>query len=175
LGARRTGPAVADAGPLIHLAETSCLRLLATFDGLHIPDAVWEEANRHSPMELGAAMAEVTVHRHTVSETELSRFVGENNLGNLHRGEGEGLFLCRKLGVPVLLTDDMAVREATKRLGMTPVGSLGVVVKAWDLGCISLVEAEHYIVSLQEVSSLFVTGTIVDLVLERLREYRKHR
>jgi hypothetical protein len=32
--------AIADAGPLIHLAEIGCLRFLNSFDVLHIPDAV---------------------------------------------------------------------------------------------------------------------------------------
>jgi hypothetical protein len=35
--------AVSDSGPLIHLAEIGCLRLLRIFDTLCIPHAVWLE------------------------------------------------------------------------------------------------------------------------------------
>ena len=37
------------------------------------------------------------------------RFVAESELGHLHAGEQEGLYLC----LPLLLTDDLAVREAS--------------------------------------------------------------
>jgi hypothetical protein len=32
------------------------------------------------------------------------------------------------------MMEDLAVRQATKRLGLTPVGSLGIVVKAYRAG-----------------------------------------
>jgi hypothetical protein len=35
--------AVADTGPLIHLAEIDCLTLLAIFAELHIPEGVWRD------------------------------------------------------------------------------------------------------------------------------------
>ena len=44
MGARAVNAAVADAGPLIHLAEVDGLALLRIFAALHIPDAVWSEA-----------------------------------------------------------------------------------------------------------------------------------
>jgi len=51
---------------------------------------------------------------------------------------------------------------------LTPVGSLGVVVRAYHLGCISLIEAERYMADLYDVSSLFITRTIVELAIEQL-------
>lgn len=35
--------AVADAGPLVHLAEIDSLQLLAALDQLHVPETVYEE------------------------------------------------------------------------------------------------------------------------------------
>jgi predicted nucleic acid-binding protein len=69
------------------------------------------------------------------------------------------------------LTDDLAVREAAKRLGLAPVGSLGVVIRAHRLGRISLADAERHIADLYDVSSLFVTRAIVELAIEHLREH----
>jgi predicted nucleic acid-binding protein len=112
--------AVADAGPLIHLAEIDHLSLLEIFAELHIP-------------------------------------------------ERESLLLCTKLSVPVLLTDDLAVRRAAKALGLTPVGSLGVVARAHWLGRISVNTAERLLRQLATVSSLYVTPVIVELAIERLR------
>jgi predicted nucleic acid-binding protein len=71
--------------------------------------------------------------------------------------------------VPTLLTDDLSVREAAKRLLMTPVGSLGVIVRAYHRGHIPLVDAERYLIALYDVSSLFVTRALVAIAIEQLR------
>jgi len=72
--------------------------------------------------------------------------------------------------VPILLTDDLAVREAAKCLNLTPVGSLGIVARACQLGQISLADAERDIVALYDMSSLFVTRAIVELAIEHLHK-----
>jgi predicted nucleic acid-binding protein len=87
----------------------------------------------------------------------------------LHAGEQECLFLCQAKNITILLTDDMAVRIAAKRLDIIPVGSLGVIVKAYERGKISLQDAEQYIENLYSISSLFATRTIADLAIEKLR------
>jgi predicted nucleic acid-binding protein len=73
--------------------------------------------------------------------------------------------------VTVLLTDDLAVREAAKRLRLTPVGSLGVIVRAYRVGQLSLADAERHLTDLYAVSSLFVTQAIVELAIEQLRKH----
>jgi predicted nucleic acid-binding protein len=70
---------------------------------------------------------------------------------------------------PVLLTDDLAVRDTARRFGLIPVGSLGVVVRAYRVGDISLEDAEQHLADLYDVNSLFVTRAIVDLAIEQLR------
>nr|QEO74118.1 hypothetical protein [uncultured bacterium] len=76
--------------------------------------------------------------------------------------------LSSRLGVPVLLTDDLAVRRAAKELGLTPVGSLGIIARAHIMGRITREAAERHLRELYSISSLFVTQTIVDLAIERL-------
>ena len=48
-------------------------------------------------------------------------------------------------------------------------GSVGIVVRAYRLGHIWLVDAERYLNALYDTSSLFVTRVIVDLAIEQLR------
>lgn len=88
----------------------------------------------------------------------------------LHAGEKESLYLSKLLNVSLLLTDDLAVRKAAKHLGLRPVGSLGVVVRAYREGKISLEDAEQYLIDLYETSTLFVTRAIVELAIEQLRD-----
>ena len=42
-----TSLVICDAGPLIHLEELGCLDLLRDFGAVQVPDAVWQEVQRH--------------------------------------------------------------------------------------------------------------------------------
>jgi hypothetical protein len=43
---------VCDAGPIIHLDELDCLRLLEDFPEVLIPDVVWDEVMHHRPQAI---------------------------------------------------------------------------------------------------------------------------
>lgn len=174
MGHGNVSDVVADAGPIIHLSEIGCLTHLRVFDTLHIPDAVWSETVGQDRIPQEDLLEMSTVRRHTLSRSEVARFIQENGLEHLHDGERECLYLCRQMGMPVLLTDDLSVREAAKRLGLTPVGSLGIVIKAYHLRRISLADAKRHLADLYDVSSLFVTRAIVELAIERLYRSPNH-
>ncbi|NPV09284.1 MAG: hypothetical protein HPY83_15160 [Anaerolineae bacterium] len=63
----------------------------------------------------------------------------------------------------------MAVRRAARTLGLRPVGSLGVVVRAYKTGVLSLPEADVILDDLCSRSSLYVTRAIVEMAVEELR------
>ncbi len=158
--------AVADTGPLIHLAEINCLSLLGVFEELHVPEAVWLEAERPSSIREDLAFA----RRHLLPVDDVLRFTTTHQLEKLQSGERESLLLCIRLEVPVLLTDDLAVRRAARTLELTPVGSVGVIVRAHRAGNVSIADAERHLRDLHRVSSLFVTPAIVDLAIQGLRD-----
>jgi predicted nucleic acid-binding protein len=163
--------AVTDSGPLIHLTEIGCLQILSIFGNLHVPEAVWAETVecRRTPREDFLKLS--NVERHNLSQSDVTRFVERNNLKELHSGEHQCLYLCKQINVPILLTDDLAVREKAKYLNLVPVGSLGIVAKAYCLGQISKTEAERYITALYDVSSLFVTRSIVEMAIEQINRH----
>lgn len=169
MGNEEVKAAVSDAGPLIHLCEIDGLPLLHIFDVIHLPHAVNVEIS-DSRENISKEIC-VTVHR--ISETKTSLFIIEKGLENLHAGEIGCLYLCKQINLPILLTDDLSVRDAAKSFQITPVGSLGIVVKAYKRGLISLVEAEQRITDLYDISSLFVTRTIVELAIEQLHRQGK--
>jgi len=161
--------AVADAGPLIHLNQIDQLPLLGVFSRVDIPGAVWAEtvgAGRVAQRDLENA---VPIRRREIDAPALQQFVQQFGPFPLHPGEMEALVLCRQLGAALLLVDDLAAREAAQRQGVRPVGSLGVVVRAYHAGRIPLARAEDCIQRLYRVSSLFVTQAIADLAIEQLR------
>ena len=171
MGTGRVNLAVVDTGPLIHLTEIGCLLLLRIFDVLHIPDAVWSETVGQGRVPQGHVLELGIVQRHTLSQRDLTRLTQEKGFEELQDGERECLYLCQQEGVSVLLTDDLAVREQAKRLNLTPVGSLGVVVRAYRVGHISLANAERHITDLHDVSSLFVTRAIAELAIQQLHKH----
>jgi predicted nucleic acid-binding protein len=152
-----------------HLAEVDGLALLRIFAVLHIPDAVWSEAVRPNRVR-EVDLAELrNIHRHTIFQGQVTQCLQETGLEGLQTGDVESLCLCQHTQVPILLTDDLSVREAAKQLALTPVGSLGIVVRANRVEYISLADAERSLNTLYNTSSLFVTRAIVDLAIEQLR------
>ncbi len=108
--------ATADAGPLIHLAEIGCLRFLNGFDALHVPAAVWFETvelGRIPQIQLSSLK---NIQRYSLPKPEVEQFVKQKNLSELHAGEQECLHVCLSKRISIILTDDMAVRDAAKRL-----------------------------------------------------------
>lgn len=131
------------------------------------PEEVWREVVGQGYVpEADLLACHVGRERHP---TDIEAFVAAEGLGHLQRGEQECLHLCRRLGVSILLTDDLAARDAAQRLAFTPVGSLGVIVRAFRLGRVTLEEAERLLRRLRDDTTLFVTPTIVDLAIEQLR------
>jgi predicted nucleic acid-binding protein len=131
MGIGRIKAAVADAGPLIHLAEIGCLSFLRLFERLYIPQAIWSETVGQDRVAQASLLELNNIERQSPTQTEVSQFVKYNRLETLHTGECESLYVCQQTGTTILLTDDMAVREITKQLKLTPVGSLGIVVRAY--------------------------------------------
>ncbi len=162
---------VVDAGPVIHLKEICCLSYLQIFPTLHIPDAVWTETVGHGHLTKEELNELENIKRHTVNNLDVGRFIRDNGCEDLDDGERECLYLCKSIDVPLVLTDDLAVRDAAKRLDIVPIGSLGVVVKAYHAGIISLAEAESRLNNLYDISSIFVTRAIVEIAIEQLRQH----
>jgi len=161
---------VADTGPLIHLSEIGCINLLKNFQMIHVPESVHGEYYKHKK-ENDPDFFELKNIKITIVQPEkVSDFIEKHGLSNLHSGERDCLYLCQDLSIDTILTDDLAVRDAAKKLDITPVGSLGIVARLYKEGYISLNQAETFLLDLYQTSSLYVTKTLVDLVIEQLRK-----
>jgi predicted nucleic acid-binding protein len=160
---------VVDAGPLIHLAEINALHTLTVFGALHLPHAVWAETAEQGRVSADS-LIRFQISRHALIPLDVTQFSQTHDLTALHLGEQECLLLCKRLNVPLLLTDDLAARDVAKRLSLKPVGSLGVIVHAYRHNLISLTDAEHFLDALYSVSSLFVTRDIVETAIQQLQD-----
>jgi len=172
LGVGRIDRAVADAGPLIHLDEIRGLFLLNLFDRLIIPESVWAEALYPGRVNEDS-FASLAKFRQHFDDEFVAEFVRDHQLRHLHVGECQALYACRIFSVPILLTDDLAVRDSAQRMGITPVGSLGIIIRSFRAGLMQFDVAYRMLRQLGKESSLYVTPVIVDFAINQLEQQKE--
>mgnify|MGYP006297499001 FL=1 len=143
--------AVADAGPIIHLAEIDSLDLLSTFDTLLIPETVYREVEAGGVPDGVADLSYdlVTADEHPISAE------------GLDAGERAAIAVADDRGV-VLLTDDLAAREAATDADVDVHGTIGIIALGYGQGLIDRDDAASRMRSLQRETSLFVTQAVVE-------------
>lgn len=151
--------AVSDAGPLIHLAEIGSLELLSLFDTVLVPETVYEE------IEKGGVPDEISNVSYELVEADEDSVVSEE----LDAGE-RAAFAVAKAHTSVLLTDDLAARDAASDAGVEVHGSIGVIALGYARGSIDRDEAASRMRALQRETSLFVTDSVVEQGIQLLDE-----
>lgn len=134
---------VSNAGPLIHLARISKLRLLKDLFGeVVIPYAVKEEVVERGK---GKGKADAFLIEEEIKEgwivTAEDVDMGEiAERAGIEEAEAIAIAQARRKRCPVLL-DDIAARSFAFSLGLEVVGSVGVLIKATKTGIVSKEEA----------------------------------
>ncbi|MFB6234496.1 MAG: nucleic acid-binding protein [Halopenitus sp.] len=152
-----TFAAVSDAGPIIHLSEIASLELLTVFDELQIPETV------HAEVESGGIPDGLPDISYQLVEAETSN----EPQCDLDPGERAALAVAEKQD-SVLLTDDLAAREAATTVDIEVHGSIGVIALGYANGLIDKKEATASMHALQRETSLFVTDAVVERGVELL-------
>ncbi|WP_135306091.1 nucleic acid-binding protein [Haloarcula amylovorans] len=148
--------AVADTGPLIHLAEIDALELLSVVDDLLIPETVLDE------LETGTVPPSLSTIEYELVEADTADLTGD-----LDPGETAALAVAADRSA-VLLTDDLAAREAATDRDIEVHGSIGILVLGYQRGELSKSNAIERMRALQAETSLFVTDAVVERGVELL-------
>lgn len=120
---------VSNTSPITNLAAVGQLELLhRLFGDIHIAFGVWDELNASNRRHPGSLEVERSrwVHHHEVSNLPLVASLRRD----LDRGEAETLALAVELEATVVLVDEKEGRHAAARLGLKPLGVLGVILEA---------------------------------------------
>ncbi len=113
-----TGIAVPDASPLISLYQIDRLELLhGLFERVVVPPAV--------EREVWPSLGELPLWAERRSVLPPLGFAD-----HLHSGEREAIALAVQLAADLVLMDDLQGRHVATALGLTVVGSLGLLVRA---------------------------------------------
>jgi len=115
---------MSNSSPLIALHQLERLYLLTLMFGeVHVPVAVQEEV-----VSVGVLPAFIRVY-----EAKLS-FLPELNPAVLGKGECAAISLSTKLAAKRVLLDDLPARRAAERLGLSVIGTLGILLLAKHRG-----------------------------------------
>jgi predicted nucleic acid-binding protein len=141
------GPAVSDSTPLIYLAKIGRLSLLSgVFKSIYVPEAVFNEAvsqgkalNMIDAFIIEKAVGDWIIMERVEPEVDAEySFIDTNT--RLGAGEKEALKLCKQLGALYFIADDREARRVSRILNIKPVGTLGILVKAYRQGSITKAE-----------------------------------
>jgi len=150
--------AVCDSGPLTHLWQINQWQAFRTFDAIHVPEQVAREVARHVSLAQMTAVTGRDVRVDAVSEQEiaLARQTAPANL-TLHEADLATLALARRQAPDLVLTDDLVTRQAVEAQGQTPMGSVGVLLRAYRADFLDAVALNQAIEGLFVHSSLYLS------------------
>jgi predicted nucleic acid-binding protein len=158
---------VSNTTPLIGLASIQRFQLLEQLFGeIHIPQAVYDEAVV-AGREEGGARQEVRAATWVVALPVQDRLAVDMLLGELDLGEAETIVLAREIGADWVLMDEKKGRRKLTQLGMSKIGTLGILLKAKQIGLLSTLQPE--VARLRRLG-FSISQPVVDAVLRQAGE-----
>jgi predicted nucleic acid-binding protein len=159
-----SGIIVADAGPLHYIILVDCADLLPKlFQFVLIPPEVRHELlHRSAPRTVKDWMTK------SPSWLRIERVHHLRMMARLHKGEAAALQLALQAKVSTVLMDDLDGRAASRKLGLTVIGTIGVLERLSELKLIDLAPA---IAKLRR-TNCFVSDGLLNAALERDRQRR---
>ena len=158
---------VSNTTPLIGLATIQRFDLLEKmFSEIHIPQAVYEEAVI-AGRKAGGAKQEVSSANWIHTRHVKDRLAVEVLLDELDRGEAETIVLARELNADWVLMDEKKGRRKLAQLGQPKIGTLGILLKAKQIGLLSSIRPEVEKLRLQGFS---ISQHIIDAVIKQAEE-----
>jgi len=151
--------AVADTTPLRYLLVIGAIDILpALYERVAVPYAVAEELQHpHAPDRVRAWMAAPPPW------IDLRQPQRALRLPRLGRGEQDAIVLTGELRADLILMDDEDGRMEAERLGMTVVGTLGVLERAAEWGLIDLPAALAHL----QATNFYVDDALIEEALAR--------
>ncbi len=156
---------VADAGPIIHLAEAEALSIIDTLGAILVPRCVANEVSSvlgYSTWQSNIKIIDIDQATRRNADLLIST-------AGLHRGEAEAIALAMNTSNALLLSDDAAARLYASYIHIEVRGSLGIVLAAVAYGRISKTEAD-IILDLLKNSSLWLSKEVFQEAKAALRE-----
>jgi len=165
--------AICDTGPILHLHEINCLKMLGGFDTLRLPDLVVEELRAYHP-DLPTLLAN-NLHTDVIQlpDTEWGEYLNSPDRPSIHAADAQGRALAHADEFrTTVLTDDLALRRRLEQHGATVAGSIGLLIRGHTLEQISYHELTRAVDALFTSSSLHLSRGFRAYVLQLIADLK---
>ena len=158
---------VSDTIPLIGLASIQRFDLLKhLFGEVHISKAVYNEAVV-AGRESGGAKREISSASWIKIERVKDYLAVEVLLDELDIGEAETIILAREIEADWVLMDEKKGRRKLTQMGIRKVGTMGILLKAKQVGLLSVIRPEIERLCQQSFS---ISQGVIEAVLRQANE-----
>lgn len=158
---------VSNTTPLIGLASIGKFELLRELFGeLQIAQAVFDESVS-AGREQGGAKREVSTASWLKTRAVVDQLAVAVLLDELDRGEAETIVLAREINADWVLMDEKKGRRKLSQLGIPKIGTLGILLKAKQVGLLSAIRPDVERLRQQGFS---LSAAVVDAVLAEAGE-----
>jgi len=158
---------VSNTTPLIGLAVIERFDLLhQLFGHLYIPQAVYQESVTEG-RETGGAKREISTARWIETVEVKNRLAVNVLLDELDLGEAETIVLAYEIKANWILMDERKGRRKLSQLGLNKIGTLGILLKAKQIGLLSVIKPEIEKLHQQGFS---LSQTVINTILRQANE-----
>ncbi|MBP5449471.1 MAG: DUF3368 domain-containing protein [Spirochaetales bacterium] len=129
---------VSDTTPIISLLKINCLNLLEKlFGAVLIPHGVYAELTENPRFSQEAAQVKECAFIKIVNEIDEEYVTLLRRSTGLDLGESEAIYLSDNGQADLLLMDEIQGRQVAARMGIKIMGTIGVLMAAYEEGIIS--------------------------------------
>jgi predicted nucleic acid-binding protein len=148
---------VSNTGPMRHLFEIGQVQTLTLFSDIYFPKQVKDELLAQGVW--GSLESTIGGHLHVenVADSDVDAKLATFAPFKLHCADASVIFLAERLKPSAVLTDDLNLRKALESVGMTAVGSVGILIRCFKLGCFGKAELEMMLDKLFTGSTLYLS------------------
>ena len=161
---------VSDSDVIIHLAKLNELNLIRElYEYVHIPRYVELEMVRYQYDEVGIIEETVRQGVLKVYETDDSKVGSIAGRYGIHVGEAHVKVLAEELHAEIFLSNERKVRIAAKKEGFFVAGTIGIILRGANRGCLTKEEAIKLLNKLK-ASEFRIHPNIIDSAMGLLKE-----
>lgn len=163
--------AVSNTGPVRHLFEIGQVQTLTLFSDIYFPKQVKDELTAQGMWGSLERAAGRCMHVEYVSDADVDALLTTFTSFKLHRADAS---VAKRLKPSAVLTDDLNLRKALESLGLTAVGSVGILIRCFKLGRFGKSELEAMLDTLFTGSTLYLSKAFkarVKAMIDGLPDY----
>ena len=159
---------ISDTTPLISLMKVDCLEILQSLFGkVMIPSAVYDEltSNPKYPEEaLKIQSSDYILQEAVMNHQSVDDLMGNNGLDI---GESEAIIMVMEQNADLLLIDEHKGRQTAKEMGITVVGTIGLLLRAYDK---ELMDSDEVWSAVNTIikNEIRISDSLVEIVKEHL-------